>query len=37
VLELVGQMVRDASQRGGSDELRELAARCRVDPLAESA
>lgn len=35
VLELVGQMVRDA--RGGSDELRELAARCRIDPLAESA
>src|SRR5262249_37746069 len=28
VLELVGQMVRDASRRGGSDELRELAARC---------
>jgi transcriptional regulator with XRE-family HTH domain len=35
VLELVGQMVRDA--RSGSDELRELAARCRIDPLAESA
>jgi transcriptional regulator with XRE-family HTH domain len=33
VLELVGQMVRDA--RSGSDELRELAARCRIDPLAE--
>jgi transcriptional regulator with XRE-family HTH domain len=37
VLELVGQMTRDASQRGGSDELRELAARCRIDPLAEPA
>jgi transcriptional regulator with XRE-family HTH domain len=35
VLELVGQMVRDA--RTGSDELRELAARCRIDPLTESA
>jgi transcriptional regulator with XRE-family HTH domain len=35
VLELVGQMVRDA--RNGSDELRELAARCRIDPLAEPA
>jgi transcriptional regulator with XRE-family HTH domain len=33
VLELVGQMVRDA-RRGGSTELRELAARCRIDPLA---
>jgi transcriptional regulator with XRE-family HTH domain/tetratricopeptide (TPR) repeat protein len=33
VLELVGQMVRDA-RRGGSSELRELAARCRIDPLA---
>jgi len=36
VLELVGQMVRDA-RRGGSTELRELAARCRIDPLAEPA
>jgi transcriptional regulator with XRE-family HTH domain len=35
VLELVGQMVRDA--RSGSNELRELAARCRIDPLAEPA
>ena len=35
VLELVGQMVRDAPSRGGSDELRELAARCRMDPLTE--
>lgn len=33
VLELVGQMVRDA-RCGGSSELRALAARCRVDPLA---
>ncbi len=33
VLELVGQLVRDA--RGGSGELRELAARCHIDPLAE--
>jgi hypothetical protein len=32
-LELVGQLVRDA--RSGSDGLRELAARCRIDPLAE--
>jgi transcriptional regulator with XRE-family HTH domain len=32
VLELVGQMVRDA-RRGGSAELRTLAARCRLDPL----
>jgi len=32
-LELVGQMVRDA-RRGGSTELRTLAARCRIDPLA---
>jgi hypothetical protein len=37
VPELVGQMARDASQHGGSDELRELAARCRIDPLAEPA
>jgi transcriptional regulator with XRE-family HTH domain len=37
VLELVSQMVRDASQRGGTDELRVLAARCHIDPLAESA
>lgn len=36
VLEVVGQLVRDA-RRGGSDELRELAARCRIDPLAEQA
>jgi len=35
VLELVGQLVRDA--RGGSEELRELAARCRIDPLNEPA
>ncbi|WP_428966452.1 helix-turn-helix transcriptional regulator [Micromonospora fluostatini] len=32
VLELVGQMVRDAP-RGGSAELRDLAARLRIDPL----
>jgi hypothetical protein len=37
VLELVGQMVRDARGRGGSDELRELAARCHIDPLAQPA
>lgn len=37
VLELVGQMVRDAPRRSGSNELRELAARCRIDPLAEPA
>jgi len=36
VLEVVGQMVRDA-RRSGSTELREPAARCRIDPLAESA
>jgi hypothetical protein len=36
VLELVGQMVRDARGRG-SDELRELAARCHIDPLAQPA
>ncbi|MEN3304956.1 MAG: hypothetical protein V7603_1158, partial [Micromonosporaceae bacterium] len=36
-LELVGQMVRDAPQRGGSDELRELATRCRIDPLGDPA
>lgn len=33
VRELVGQMVRDA-RRGGSTELRTLATRCRIDPLA---
>jgi transcriptional regulator with XRE-family HTH domain len=37
VLELVGQMVRESVRRGGSDELRELAARCHIDPLAEPA
>jgi hypothetical protein len=37
VLELVGQMARDAAQQGGSDELRELTARCHIDPLAEPA
>jgi transcriptional regulator with XRE-family HTH domain len=33
-VELVGQMVRDAPVRGGSAELRELAVRVGVDPLA---
>lgn len=36
VLELVGQMVRD-SRGSGSDELRTLATRCRIDPSAETA
>jgi hypothetical protein len=35
VLEIVGQMVRDARHRGGSDELRTLAVRLRIDPLTE--
>jgi len=34
VREIIGQMVRDAPVRGGSDELRELAVRMGIDPLA---
>jgi transcriptional regulator with XRE-family HTH domain len=33
VREIVGQMVRDSRTRGGSSELRTLAARLRLDPL----
>jgi transcriptional regulator with XRE-family HTH domain len=34
VREIIGQMARDSRQRGGSDELRELALRFGIDPLA---
>jgi hypothetical protein len=34
VREIVGQMVRDSTRRGGSSELRTLVARLRLDPLA---
>lgn len=37
VRELVSQMVRDTPHRGGSSELRALAARCGIDPLAAPA
>jgi transcriptional regulator with XRE-family HTH domain len=33
VREIVGQMVRDSRTRGGSEDLRTLAARVRIDPL----
>jgi len=33
-VEIVAQMVRDAPQRGGSEQLRDLAVRVGVDPLA---
>lgn len=36
VIEIVGQMVRDSRQRGGSEELRALAARLHLDPLTEA-
>lgn len=35
VREIVGQLIRDARERGGWSELQELAARMRLDPLAE--
>lgn len=35
VREIVGQMVRDARRRAGSEELRDLARKVGVDPLAE--
>ncbi|MCW2567476.1 MAG: transcriptional regulator, family [Mycobacterium sp.] len=34
VREIVGQMLRDTPSRGGSDELRDLATRMGLDPLA---
>jgi len=34
VREIVGQMIRDARRKAGSDQLRDLAVRCGVDPLA---
>ncbi|MDG4799506.1 hypothetical protein [Micromonospora sp. WMMD980] len=34
VREIVGQMVRDSRTRGGSDQLRDLATRLNIDPLA---
>jgi transcriptional regulator with XRE-family HTH domain len=34
VREIVGQMIRDAPTRGGSDDLRDLATRMGIDPLA---